>query len=76
MSCNVPRAVGTDEKWLMSMCVTVSLLALLGAFQQWLKGLVGLSISIPACPASPLPGWEVFYFQKLEHGAKIKVCES
>lgn len=50
----------------------MSLLALLGAFQQWLKGPVGLSISIPVCPASPLPGWEVLYFQKLEHGAEME----
>lgn len=59
----MPRAVGADEKWPMSVCVTVSLLAFLGSFWQQVKGLVGLSISIPdgGCPASPLPGWEVFY---------------
>lgn len=65
-SRNVPHVVGADEKWPMSVCVTVSLLAFLGSFWQQLKGLVkgqlkGLSVSIPACPASPLPGGEVFY---------------
>jgi len=37
-----------------------------------MKGPVGLSISIPACPASPLPGWEVCYCQQIERGAEIK----
>lgn len=54
------------------VCVTVSLLVLLRAFHWQLKGPVGLCISIPACPASPLPVWEVFNFQKLEQGAEIK----
>lgn len=47
-------------------------LALFGAFHQCQKGPAGLSISILADPASPLPGWEVFQLQKLKLGAKVK----